>query len=158
MDGKLNHAVRRAAAFALVTIVVLAGGGPAARATTYTVSNLNETGEGSLRAAVDAANAAEGTHAIVFQSGLSGTISYTAASDYTYGPAAMVVTCDLTITGPSGGVTIARGSGSLRFFNVTGGLTLDSLTFASGSAQGGAGGSGGSGGKKGDSHVESKVE
>ena len=144
MSRRLNHSGPSVAA--ITVTVVLAVGGPAARATTYTVLNLGETGADSLRAAVDAANAAGGTHAIVFQSGLSGTISYTAASDYTYGPAAMVVTCDLTITGPSGGVTIARGSGSLRFFNVTGSLTVDSLTFASGSAQGGAGGSGGAGG------------
>ena len=144
MSRRLNHSGPSVAAIAMT--LVLAAGGPAARATTYTVLNLGETGADSLRAAVDAANAAGGTQTIVFQDGLSGTISYTAASDYTFGPAALVVTCNLTITGPSGGVTIARGSGSLRFFNVTGSLTVDSLTFGSGSAQGGAGGSGGDGG------------
>ena len=59
-------------------LAVLAGGiaFSSARAATYTVTNLDETGDGSLRAAVDAANSAGGSNDIVFQSGLSGTISY----------------------------------------------------------------------------------
>ena len=48
-----------------------------AYAATFTVTNLNDSGPGSLRQAILDANAAAGDDTIVFQSGLSGTITLT---------------------------------------------------------------------------------
>ncbi|HEX5701264.1 MAG TPA: hypothetical protein VFX77_11495, partial [Rubrobacter sp.] len=46
-----------------------------ARAATYTVTNINDSGPGSLRQAITDANSSTGADLIVFQSGLSGTTS-----------------------------------------------------------------------------------
>jgi hypothetical protein len=117
-------------------------------AASYTVTNLNATGVGSLYAAVTSANAAGGTNTITFDSSLSGTISFTSANDYSCGPAVMGITSNLTITGPSGGIILAGNSGNFRLFNVASGATLalDSLTITGFAVTGGTGGSGGSGG------------
>ena len=48
---------------------------PAAEAATFTVSNLNDAGAGSLRQALIDANATAGADTVVFASGLSGTIT-----------------------------------------------------------------------------------
>src|SRR5436305_14671025 len=54
-------------------------GAPAADAANppITVTNLNDAGGGSLRAAISSANAAAGDDVILFQSGLTGTIRLT---------------------------------------------------------------------------------
>ncbi len=52
---------------------------PAADAATFTVTNLNNAGAGSLRQAVIDANRLDGDDTVVFQSGLSGTITLTGA-------------------------------------------------------------------------------
>ena len=52
---------------------------PAADAAMFTVTNLNNDGAGSLRQAVIDANAAAGADTVVFQSGLTGTITLTGA-------------------------------------------------------------------------------
>ena len=48
---------------------------PAAQAADYTVTNLSDSGSGSLRAAIDDTNTNAGDDRILFQSGLSGTIA-----------------------------------------------------------------------------------
>lgn len=48
---------------------------PPVRAATFTVSNTNDTGAGSLRDAIEQANAAPGSHTIAFDPGVTGTIS-----------------------------------------------------------------------------------
>src|SRR5262245_7519191 len=62
---------------------------------TFTVLNLADSGVGSLRRAVLAANAAPGADAIAFAAGVHGTLSLTSGE--------LVVTDDLTITGPGVG-------------------------------------------------------
>jgi len=117
-----------------------------------TVSNLLDSGPGSLRAAVTQANADSTPDTIQFQSGLTGTIDLTTSGNSTDGPSALLISHSMTIaadiTGP--GIAIARDAGALamRLFTIATGatLTLQNLTLSGGLAQGGAGGSGGRGG------------
>ena len=50
---------------------------PTADAATFTVTNLNDSGAGSLRQAIEDGNGAAGLDNVVFQSGVSGTILLT---------------------------------------------------------------------------------
>ena len=85
----------------------LAGLAADAQAATFTVSNLNDSGAGSLRQAILDAEAAPDADTILFQSGLSGTIQLTTGHlqiDYSVnvqGPGANIITV-------SGGGTPAR--------------------------------------------------
>lgn len=80
---------------------------------TFTVTNLNDAGTGSLRAAVTAANSNTSTaDDIVFGAGLTGTITLTTLQLTIQGP--------VTITGPAGGapaITIS-GNNAMRIFNI----------------------------------------
>src|SRR5687768_9027937 len=76
---------------------------PAADAATFQVTNLNNDGPGSLRDAVEQANASDGDDVITFASGLTGTIELAGAdSDIEIeeegldiqGPGAGVITVD----------------------------------------------------------------
>ena len=58
----------------------------------FTVLNLNDSGPGSLRAAVAAANATPGANVIDFAAGLQGTIGLTSGE--------LLITNSLTINGP----------------------------------------------------------
>jgi hypothetical protein len=113
----------------------------------FTVTNANDGGPGSLRAAVAQANSLPGGDAIVFAPQLARqTISLTTADDTALGRSALVVTDPLSIIGS--GQTITRGgSAPLRLFRVTisGSLVLRNLTLSNGLAQGGSGGAGGGG-------------
>src|ERR1700761_6669024 len=92
-----------------------------AYAATQTVTNLNDSGGGSLRSAL--ANAAAGD-TVVFAPGLTGTI-----------PLATVLTIaqSVTIQGPgAGGLTIS-GPAADRVINITGGdVTVSGVTIANG--------------------------
>jgi predicted outer membrane repeat protein len=68
---------RQIAAGAGLTIGATLAGAGSAQATDYTVTNLNDSGPGSLRQAVGDSNANPGADRVLFQSGLSGTISLT---------------------------------------------------------------------------------
>jgi hypothetical protein len=94
---------------------------------TFTVTNLLDSGPGSLRAAVDAANTAPGADVIKFAGGLKGTI--TLASE-------LGVTDDLTIISNANKVTVS-GGGATRVFHVSGAATdlaINGLTIANGLA------------------------
>jgi|GEM_PF-3365952 len=116
----------------------------------FTVMNSNDSGAGSLRAAVDAANIAGGTNLITFDPGVLGATITLVANDtnnpLTLGPTALVVsaTDNLTIQASGAGVTLS-GNASHRVFGVLAGgsLTLEDLTITGGVAKGGNGGSGG---------------
>src|SRR5690349_5726500 len=58
----------------------------------FTVMNLDDSGEGSLRDAIDQANMNPGADSIVFQDELTGTITLTSGQ--------LTIFDDLTITGP----------------------------------------------------------
>ncbi len=93
---------------------------------TFHVVNPGDTGEGSLRAAILAANAKAGADNIVFASDLTGPI--TLASQLT-------VTDDLKILGPGADCLSISGGGTTRVFEISGSTTevrIDGLTIADG--------------------------
>jgi hypothetical protein len=94
--GLRSRAARAAllASTALValTVVALAGAASAA-AQTYTVSNVANTGAGSLRTAVEESNALAGPDKIVFTPGLGGTIQLSGTG--------LTIKESLTIEGPA---------------------------------------------------------
>jgi hypothetical protein len=104
-----------------------------------TVSNLNDSGSGSLREAVLAANLTVGVDSVVFAANLSGELTLTSG--------ALTLTNDVTIDGDTNGddkadITIST-SGYSRIFTQTGATTdvaLYSLTLTGGNAGAGGGG------------------
>ena len=96
-----------------------------------TVTNLLDSGPGSLRDAI-ANTAAGGT--VDFQPGLTGTITLTSGE--------LAINNDLTITGPGAGVITVSGNESSRVFDLTSStatVSLSGLLIADGAAQNGAG-------------------
>lgn len=81
-------------------------GAPLAEAATFTVSNLEDHGAGSLRDAIASANQASGADTIVFQNGLSGTITLTTGE--------LVVTDSLTLAGPGASRVAIDGNDASR--------------------------------------------
>jgi hypothetical protein len=91
---------------------------------TFTVTNLLDSGPGSLRAAITAANTTAGADVIRFAGGLKGTIPL--ASE-------LSITGDLTINGPNANQLTVSGGNATRVFHVSGSAThlaMDSLTIA----------------------------
>ncbi|MGB8634258.1 MAG: choice-of-anchor Q domain-containing protein, partial [Rhodanobacteraceae bacterium] len=76
---------------------------PAALAATYPVSNNNDSGSGSLRDAIDQANANPGADIVTFNSSVTGTINLTTTS--------LLITDDVDIQGPGASVLTVNGSG-----------------------------------------------
>jgi hypothetical protein len=108
-----------------------------AQATAFTVTNLNDSGAGSLRQAITDAESSSGADTIGFQSGLSGTI--TLASQLP----TITDTAGLTIDGAGANITVS-GNDSVQLFQVGSGmpgaqLTLKNLTVADGFAPIGSG-------------------
>jgi predicted outer membrane repeat protein len=84
---------------------------PSANAATFTVTNLDNAGPGSLRQAVVDANQLDGNDTVVFQSGLSGTINLTGVdSDIE------IYYDGLTIQGPGPDVIAVDGNNNDRIF------------------------------------------
>lgn len=94
---------------------------------TFTVSNTNDSGAGSLRQEILDANAAAGAD----------TINITAGGTITLG-SELVISDDTTING--NGATISGNNASRVFFVSSGTVTLQNLTIANGKAQDGSGG------------------
>jgi len=115
----------------------LAASSPFAGAATFTVTNLNDSGAGSLRDAIGQANASGGADTVAFQSGLVGTI--TLASE-------IAIADTLNLAGPGAGRITVDGGMATRLFKVqhAGGAditaTFSGLTLAHGHAsdEGGA--------------------
>lgn len=125
--------IRRFIAAAVLTTASTLAVAGLARAMPFTVTNTNDSGTGSLRAAITSANTAGGTNTITFQSGVTGTITLTSGT-------LPAITNNLTIAGPSGspGITI-DGNHSVRILQVNTGATLQNLTFANASTNGAGG-------------------
>ena len=86
-----------------------------AQAVTFTVTNLNDSGIGSLRQAIlDANNATATDDTIVFQAGLSGLLLTSGG---------MTITGNLVINGPGTNLTI-NGNNATRIFTVNSGKTV----------------------------------
>ncbi len=83
---------------------------------TFTIANLLDSGAGSLRAAIAAANAAGGANTIDFAPGLTGTITLTSG--------ALDVTANLTIAGPGSGLLAVSGNNASRVFQVAANSTV----------------------------------
>ena len=97
----------------------------AAQAADFTVTNLNDTpGPGSLRAAISSAEAAPGADRVVFQAGLSGTI--------TLGSDLPTMTQPTEIVGPGAGqLTVdANGSDAFYMFSNTSPMAISALTLS----------------------------
>ena len=115
--------------------------------THITVQNANDSGPGSLRQAI-ADSTSSGT--IDFTNTLFATpqtIVLSSTNDSTFGPSALLINKQLSITGPSAGdrVTLAVSPASpMRVFFVgpTGNLSLSNINLSGGQAIGGAGGGG----------------
>lgn len=89
----------------------------------FTVTNLNDNGSGSLRAAIAAAAAGDNINF-----GVTGTIKLTSGE--------LKISRNLTITGPAGGITIDPNYTS-RIFNITAGtVVIDRLAMTHGHAAG----------------------
>jgi hypothetical protein len=114
-----------------VMAVVLAS--PPAKAATYTVTNTNDSGAGSLRQAILAANGSYGVaDTIGFAPSLSGQTITLASELHITDPAG------LTIDSGSANITVS-GNDAVRLFHVGGNnaaeLTLNNPTVANGAAQ-----------------------
>ncbi|MCB1920103.1 MAG: DUF4214 domain-containing protein [Candidatus Competibacteraceae bacterium] len=98
-----------------------------AQAATYTVTNLNDIGAGSLRQAILDANANTGSsNTIEFQAGVTGTLLTQGNLNITGGT--------LTIQGPGASVLTLFGNGANRIFDISSGatVTLSGLTLSNG--------------------------
>lgn len=119
MTSKLLAGTTAFAASTGTLAALLAAAGPAG-ATTLTVSSLDDTGVGTLRAALAAA--ADGD-VIEFQAGLTGTISLASRLD---------IITDVTISGPGADVITIDGQNASRIFLVDGyatqNVTISGLT------------------------------
>jgi len=96
-------------------------------ASIYTVTNTDDAGAGSLRQAILDANANAGADDIVFDSGVTGTITLTSGF--------LEISDDLTITGPGANVLTVDGNAASNVFNVpANNVTISGLTIANGNA------------------------
>jgi hypothetical protein len=98
---------------------------------TFTVANLNDSGTGSLRAAIAAASSGD---TIDFARGLRGIITLTGGE--------LLVANSVTINGPGANEVSVSGNNSSRVFEVAAGqnVTISGLTITDGSASGQGGG------------------
>jgi hypothetical protein len=101
---------------------------------TFTVLNLNDSGTGSLRAAIAAANTNPGPDTIAFSQGLHGTITLTSGE--------LLITGSVTVNGPGADRLSVSGNNASRVFELATGLnvTLSGLTITHGRALDAAGG------------------
>jgi len=122
---------RRSCVAALACLAALAGVSTQASAATFTVTTTNDSGGGSLRDMITAANAAAGADEIVFTAGLNGVIAL--GSDL---PA---ITETLTITGPGPRNMTISGGNARRVLLADATLNISGLRLANGFTDRGAG-------------------
>jgi hypothetical protein len=123
----------RAAVALAITLACFPAAPRAQAQTTVTVTNLNDSGPGSLRAAIT--NAASGQSTIInFASGLSGTIPLASTLSVCNGQT-------LTIQGPVASQIAVSGQNNVQVFNICSGtsVTISGLTIEKGLFAGGNG-------------------
>ncbi len=108
-------------------------------AATYTVTNTNNSGAGSLRQAITNTNAGSGGDEIIFQDGLTGTISFDDTDNE------IVIDQSVHITGPGADKLTIDASQKSRIFQILDGadVTIESLRFVNGRDAGVSFGQGG---------------
>lgn len=116
-SSKSPSVVRSAAVLATALALAFA---PQLVAATFTVSNANDAGGGSLRQAVADANAAAGVDLVVFDAAVTGTIALTSGE--------IQISDSLTITGPGSANLTVSGSSVSRIFHVYDPLALIDVT------------------------------
>ena len=125
---------RKVAAGAGLGIGAALGASATAQAADYTVTNLNDSGPGSLRQALLDANANPGADRVLFQSTLTGQL--TVSSE-------LPITDAVQVLGPGAKSLTISGNDSSRIFNIHTPakgvpVTISGLTLAHGAAAGGA--------------------
>ena len=120
----------------LAGLAALAGGATPAEAATFTVTNVADSGPGSLRQAIADANGAAGADTVDFQAGLMGSIVLTSGQ--------LDITDSVTVQGPgAASISVSGNSASRVFYLYNSGslldVTISGLTIDSGSAAFGAG-------------------
>jgi len=121
--------IKVAVVLTMFTLVLAVHYASPAWADTFTVTNLNDSGPGSLRAAMNAAEAKAGADEIVFADGVSGTITLASTLPMVTDPAGLVI--------DGGGDVTVSGNEQVQIFSVGEGaaLSLRSLTLSSGLAR-----------------------
>ncbi|BCM94513.1 hypothetical protein IAD21_06420 (plasmid) [Abditibacteriota bacterium] len=120
-----------------------------AHAATFTVSNLNDSGEGSLRLAILDANATPDADTIDFTSGLTGTITLTNGE--------IAITDSVDITGLGADALTVSGNDASRIFNISAGtVSIRNLALSHGYVKAPAGTSGTKTSKPGDNGGEAQ--
>lgn len=103
---------------------------------TFQVLNTNDSGEGSLRAAVSQANAAAGTDSITFDQSLSNSTIVLTSGE-------LLVTDAVTVTGPGSSLLAISGNHASRVLNINkiqAIVSISGLTIRNGNVSEGAGG------------------
>jgi hypothetical protein len=100
----------------------------------FDVTNLNDSGDGSLRQAVELSNKTTGPNEIDLTAGLSGTITLTSGE-------LMIANQDVTIHGPGQGLLSVSGNGNSRVFEIASGVSasLSRMTITGGKDDNGGG-------------------
>jgi len=114
-------------AVAAVSVALVAT--PVAGATTFTVTNCNDSGTGSLRLAVASASAGDSVD-------FSASLSPCTANTITLTSGLIEISKNLTITGPGAGTLAVSGGGTSTVFQVDSGVTagISGLTIEDGAA------------------------
>lgn len=137
MNNSGPQPIRPSRWIAILSLGLAVAFAPAARAATFTVTNTDDSGPGSLRQAIEDANAAAGADIIDFQ-----IASYPDAVVLFSGE--LLVTDSVDIQGPGAANLIVSGNTSSRVFNLDNDsalidVTISGLSIFSGSAAQGAG-------------------
>ncbi|MBB1076561.1 right-handed parallel beta-helix repeat-containing protein, partial [Rhodoferax sp. 4810] len=110
--------------FSLLLIVTLGFFASGAGAATYTVTNLLDTGDGSLRKAIESANANTGADTIEFAASVTGSI---------YNNSTLTISGDVNIVGPGAEVLSVEGNNNVIFsIAASKTVTLSGLTITLG--------------------------
>ncbi len=129
--GGASQAGKILASGAALTLGMGFGLGPSAEAATFTVTNLNDSGAGSLRQAISDANNAAGPDVVTFQAGVTGTLTLATGQLY--------ISDSVNIQGPGQAVVTVNANSTSRVFYVyySDGLidvTISGLTLTGGNA------------------------
>ncbi len=103
-EGARSSTASKAIGLGVAALAVV----PAANAASFNVTNLNDSGAGSLRQAIADANGAAGADVVTFQAALTGTITLTTGQLY--------ITDSLDIQGPGAAALTVSGNNASRVF------------------------------------------